>query len=361
MARSFVLYVSGLFENKNFPAGDWPDDSFGVGPISSNQTSEKANREATGWLIALQEDPDDGDVRARFDAWLASSRENQPAWAEARRLWNILGEAQHASPLSATAQTDARASVRASRSRGRRRSRHFARAAAGIAAVCLAFVFQPAVSIWLAADYSTSTAEVRDIRLEDGSTVHLGAGSAIEIAFGPSTRRVRLLSGEAYFEVEPDADRPFQVEAGNVESTVLGTAFDVQMMTDGVAVAVNHGRVGVDAPQARDGLEAPLEAGDWVRIDWGGQVERGNDAPELVGGWRTGMLVVKDRPIAEVVDQIRRHYSGTIVLAESGLGKRRVTGVYDLGKPVDALRAMAQVHGANARQISPWVTVVSSF
>lgn len=321
---------------------------------------EKAGREATAWLIALQEDPDDGEVRARFAAWHASSRDNQRAWAEAQHLWNVLGETEHASPLPSTPYPDATAPVNGQAVQ-RSRGRYFAAAAAGIAAVCLAAVFQPAVSIWLAADYSTSTAEIRDIPLEDGSMVHLGAGSAIEIAFSSSARRVRLLSGEAYFEVKPDAGWPFKVEAGDVETTVLGTAFDVRMMSDGVAVAVSHGRVGVEGPQARDSLKAPLEAGDWVHIDRGGKVERGNDAPELAGGWRTGMLVVRDRPISEVVDQVRRYYSGTIVLAESGLGSRRVTGVYDLGKPVEALRAAAQVHGANARQISPWVTVVSSF
>jgi transmembrane sensor len=132
-------------------------------------------------------------------------------------------------------------------------------------------------------------------------------------------------------------------------------------MSNGIAVSVNHGRVGVKAPQARQGLEVPLEAGDWVRVDWGGQVERGKDEPELVGGWRSGMLVVKDRPIAEVVDEIRRHYSGTIVMPETGLGRQRVTGVYDLRRPVEALRAVAQVHGANARQISPWMAVISSY
>lgn len=335
----------------------------GVGPISSNQTLEKASREATGWLIALQEDPDDGAVQARFDGWLASSRENQRAWAEAWHLWKVLGDAQNVSPLSDPIQTDALTAAKASLShaRSRGRFRHFGAAAAGIAAVCLAVVFQPTISIWLAADYYTSTAEVREIQLEDGSTVHLGAGSAIDIAFGSSSRRVRLIAGEAFFEVEPDAERPFQVEAGDVETTVLGTAFDVQLMTDGVAVAVSHGSVGVDALNARHGLDVPLEAGDWVRVDWAGHVERGKDAPELVGGWRSGLLVVKDRPIAEVVDQIRRHYSGTIVLADRGLGRRRVTGVYDLGRPLDALRAVAEVHGANARQITPWVTLVSSF
>ncbi|MFB8342895.1 FecR family protein [Brucella cytisi] len=245
--------------------------------------------------------------------------------------------------------------------RRHRRPRQYVWAAATVLAICLAVVLQPSFNIWLTADYTTSTAQIRNIRLEDGSIVHLGADSAIEIAFEPEMRRIQLLSGEAYFEVEPNPMRPFKVEARNVETTVLGTAFDVRLMSDGVTVAVNRGRVGVVGSRRRPVLDAPLEAGDWVHVDRNGLVERGNDEPELVASWRTGMLVVKNRPISEVVDEIRRHYRGKIILAENELGGQRITGVYDLRKPVDALRAAVQVHGANVRQISPWMAVVSSY
>ncbi|MGY5775266.1 FecR family protein [Rhizobium sp. LEGMi135b] len=332
----------------------------GVRPIISNETSENANREALHWLIALQEEPNDEDVLTRFDVWLRSSRENEQAWAEAQRVWNLLGDTGKA-PVSTTRRS-ANDMAGYTRPRSTRWGwRRLALATAGVSALCLAVLIQPAITIWLTADYSTSTAESRDIRLEDGSIVHLGADSAITVKLEATVRHVRLLSGEAYFEVEPDKGRPFKVDAGNVETTVLGTAFDVRMMTDGVAVAVNHGRVGVAAEQIHQELDTPLEAGDWVRLGWNGDIERGKDAPDLVGGWRSGMLVVKDWPIADVIDQIRRHYGGKIILADNTLGKQRVTGVYNMRNPIDALRAVVQAHGADTRQVSPWVTIVSRY
>lgn len=234
-------------------------------------------------------------------------------------------------------------------------------AAAVLATVCLAVVIQPSFNIWFSADWSTGKAETRNVLLDDGSLVHLGADSALQIDFDEGFRQVKLLSGEAYFEVEPDKNRPFQVVAGNVDATVLGTAFDVKIMSEAVAVAVNHGRVAVDSSAANQQVGSPLEAGDWVRIESNGQVARGNDMPELVGSWRSGMLAVKDQTISDVVDEIRRQYKGKIVLASDDLGNRRVTGVYDLNKPMDALTALVQVHGARIRQISPWLTVVSTF
>lgn len=298
-------------------------------------------------------------MQARFEAWCESSAENLAAWNEAQYVWNTVGKAGQSSDYMMVKANRPQSHSRLASSRSKFRPRNVAILAAGLLSVCMAVLFQPAISIWLAADYSTATAEMRQIDLEDGSVVHLGADSAIEVAFEPQTRRVRLLSGEAYFEVEPDKSRPFKVETGHVETTVLGTAFNVRLIADGVAVAVNHGRVGVARPTTDQTFGAPLEAGDWVRVGWNGEVERGRDAPELAGGWRSGMLVVKDWPVSDVISEIRRHYSGTIVLADSHFGKQRITGVYDLKNPIEALRAVAQTHGVQTRQISPWLTVVS--
>lgn len=312
-------------------------------------------------MIAIQEAPDDADLQARFDAWCKSSSENPPAWNEAQYVWNTVGMAGQASDDMMAKANRSQSHNRLTSSRTKFRPRNIAALAAGALSVCMAIIFQPAISIWLAADYSTATAEMRQIALEDGSVVHLGADSAIEVAFEPQTRLIRLLTGEAYFEVVPNKNRPFKVEASNVETTVLGTAFDVKLIAGGVAVAVNHGRVGVASVGADQALGAPLEAGDWLRISHNGEIERGNDSPELAGGWRSGMLVVKDWPIADVVSELRRHYKGTIILADGNLGEQRVTGVYDLKNPIDALGAVAQAHGAQMRQVSGFLTVISRY
>lgn len=325
---------------------------------------DKADEEALHWLIALEEAEDDADMLARFRAWLSASTDNLRAWDEARHVWNLVGEAK-AVPADDVIALAAGERIASRHVPGRRRAWMTARrsllAGAGLMAICLAVVVQPTIDIWLSADYSTGIAQSLEVRLDDGSTVHLGADSAIQVRFEPSVRRVTLLSGEAFFEVAADAERPFRVDAGEVETTVLGTAFNVALSADAVSVAVDHGRVGVAATHQDAALSAPLGAGDWVRVAHGGAVERGMDAGELAGGWRSGMLVVRDRPVGDVVDEIRRHYRGRIVLAAADFADLRVTGVYDLNDPVEALRAVAEAHGARLWQVSPWLTVVSRF
>ena len=206
----------------------------------------------------------------------------------------------------------------------------------------------------------TATAEMRSFSLSDGSSVHLGPDSAIAVDFDGEARRVRLVQGEAFFEVAPDPESPFRVAAGEVITTVLGTAFNVRLGDRAAGVAVRHGRVGVkpstDGPQAAQ----RLESGDWLRVASPGRVSRGSLPPDEVGSWRQGQIVARDRAIADVMEDLRRYHSGIIVLTDRALGEQRVSGVYNVADPLTALAAMAGAHSGVVRQISPWVLVVSA-
>jgi transmembrane sensor len=315
--------------------------------------------EALRWLISLQEEPDDAALAARFEAWLAHSEANGRAWAEARHVWGVLGAAEPALERRHGAREAARA--KGGRPAVRRRGRRVAASAMGIVALFVLVLLQPAITIWMMADHATGVAETRAVGLDDGSVAWLGADSAIQVSFDKAARRVTLLSGEAYFEVQRDAGRPFRVSADGVTATVLGTAFDVRTDPDSVSVAVSHGKVAVASARAPAMAGDQLEAGDWISIDNAGRAERGTADPELAGGWRSGVLVVQDRPVAEVVQVLGRYQRGRIVIAGSGLATRRVTGIYDLNAPAEALLAVAETHGATVRRISPWLTVVSGW
>jgi transmembrane sensor len=327
------------------------------------QEKDRASREAFHWLIALHEDEDDEQLLARFDLWLSYDANNRQAWAECQHVWDTLGAVEDM-PGTSVPHSAARHSTTTppthTASKVWRSPKHALMACLAAAAViCFVIVAQPSISLWLTADYSTGVAQTQEIKLDDGSIVYLGADSAVSVSLGTRSRSVALLAGEAFFEVAPDPSRPFSVETDNVETRVLGTGFNVRRSGAGVNVAVRHGSVAVSSEDAVDSLNTPLTAGDWVNVAWDGKVERGKGIPKLAGSWRSGMLVVKDRPVAEVIDEIRRHYNGTIVSADGQLSDLRVTGVYDLKRPLEALAALVGAHGANVHSVTPWVRVVS--
>ncbi len=217
-----------------------------------------------------------------------------------------------------------------------------------------AFFFVPGLVIRFQADHVTSTAEVQSLGLDDGSIVRLGPDSAIDVVYEAGERRVRLLKGEAFFEVKPDPNRPFRVVTRDVETVVLGTSFNVRFTGDGAEVSVRK-RSGWRRHRKS---QERLEPGNWAQVGWNGSVQRGAMPPDEVAPWLHGQIVARDRPLGDVVDELRRYFPGAIVVASSGLGSRRVTGVYNLADPVSALRAIAGTHGGSVTQLTPWLLVV---
>ncbi|MCY1267944.1 Protein FecR [compost metagenome] len=327
----------------------------------SLEDEDRAAAEAAHWLVALEDDPEDARLRARFEAWLNASPANAVAWADSADIYDLMGQVPpaHAGQWAAAPAPAVAPRGSAPRPHPPRRRAWRQRLAIGALAACLALAAMPTALLRMQSDYLTATAEQRSIELEDGSRVRLGAGSALAVAFAEDERRVRLLAGEAFFEVVADADRPFRVAADGVTTTVLGTAFEVRRDAQAVAVAVRHGLVRVAPDAAAPARAERLTRGEWLRMGRDGRVERGNLAADEVAAWMQGQIVVRDRPLGEVVDELRRYHRGLIVLADDALAGRRVTGVYNLAEPAAALRALAGAHGGTVRQVSPWLLVVS--
>jgi transmembrane sensor len=141
----------------------------------------------------------------------------------------------------------------------------------------------------------------------------------------------------------------------------VGTAFNVRLAGGGAAVAVREGLVDVAYKKAMPPFAERLAAGHWVEVAWhDAAVTRGTIAPEQVAAWQSGKLIVKDQTIGEVVGDLRRYHRGAIILADEALAQRRVTGVYDLGKPIEALRAVVFPYDAMVRELTPFFVVISS-
>lgn len=321
-----------------------------------SEPQDRASLEAARWLVALEDAPDDAELRAQIDAWRAASPRNDAAWLDTRAIYGLMADTAPQHRL----QWDDRVAptLRGGRPSSRGPASRWRHAAAGVAlalAACILMVVGPGLLVRFQADQTTSTAEVRSIGLDDGSVVRLASDSAVDIAYEAGRRRIRLLNGEAFFEVRPDPARPFVVEARGVQTTVLGTSFNVRASGDGAEVAVQSGLVRVDAAAAQPPVTLRLEPGEWAQVARSGVVARGRMPADEVAPWLSGQIVARDRPMAEIVDDLRRYFAGSIVLVDGDLATRRVTGVYNLADPVGALRAIVGAHGGSVRQVSPWL------
>lgn len=298
------------------------------------------SQQAARWQVLLLDDPEDAELRTEFENWCATDPRHVEAWVEICELHDVMGKLPRATQY--LARRDAAADIK---------PRRWGWAMA--ACVAMMLVFGPTLQRSLQADYTTARAELRQITLADGSIVHLGADSAIAIEFTPETRAVRLLEGEAFFEVSHNPARPFEVLSGDVTSRVLGTSFTVRHTGTSTAVLVQSGAVAV-----KDQTQIALSAGDWLRIS-ADSVERGEGAPEQASAFKQRRMIAQNRPLGDALDELQRHFSGQIVVTSSALKHERVTGVYNTDAPLEAARALVQPFGGKVRMVSPWVMVVS--
>jgi transmembrane sensor len=326
--------------------------------------SKQASREASEWFVFLQDDPSDLALRRRFDEWLDASPENALAWSDTLRASSL---AESLLPFDARDWTDVGIRKEPAIGRGGSHSvsvpskslskrRWLLPVVVSAATAGLVFLFAPTLILRLQSDYVTGTGQVQDVVLEDGSTVTLAPGSAIAVSFASTERQVRLLSGEAFFAVKPNAERPFHVVAGNVRASVLGTSFDVQLEKSGVELSVEEGRVRVESANVTEVLGAGQSIHLGSRSD---AAHRTSQPPGMIGAWRKGQLALEDRPLGAAVEHLGRYFDGTIILADASLRDRPVTGIFDLRDPEGALRAMAKALGVKVQKVTPWVLIVS--
>jgi transmembrane sensor len=301
------------------------------------------------WLLRLRAAPEERALRQEFETWLAGDESHRRAWRSVQRVWGLSGDL----PALAANRGKILAVPRPVRSNGWR--------IAGLALATIAAIhLVPVVALHWTADYATSIGELRDVTLEDGSVVHLDAGSAIAVNYGTERREVSLLAGRAFFEVVTATGRPFVVRIDDATVAVTGTAFDVRTADDGLTVAVLSGTVEVglaaDSRPARS-----LTGGESLTVDRRSRkVEQAKIPPQDVASWREGRLVVDGASLAEVVEELGRHHRGFIVIRDPELAARRVTGVFDLRRPLEALDAIAGSQRASITRITPFLLLLSS-
>ena len=82
--------------------------------------------------------------------------------------------------------------------------------------------------------------------------------------------------------------------------------------------------------------------------------------PDDVASWRNRRLVVDRATMADVVEELGRHYPGVVLMRDRALGDRLVSGVFDLSQPIEALQAAVRTHDGSVTRITPYVVVISS-
>lgn len=186
----------------------------------------------------------------------------------------------------------------------------------------------------------TTTGEVREILLPDGTRVTVGPESRIRYVRGEDGVRQVDLEGMAIFDVERVANEPFLVRTRETVTRVLGTRFLVRAYEseDQVRVSVERGSVMV-VPAASDSTSGDiLGPGDVAEIVGDAPVSVNRDATSHKDtDWAEGLLTFEQEPLPAVIAELERWYEAEIELGDSSLTGRRLTITLHRGPLEEAL------------------------
>ncbi|WP_027158887.1 FecR family protein [Methylobacter luteus] len=311
---------------------------------NSIPTLGKTQDQALAWFARLQDSKASQRDRAEFADWLAASLAHRAAYDRVAQLWQSQALNVALSQCAAIPSPPAQRKLRPQR---------WATAACMVLASGWLLLGSGLIERWQA-DAVTAAGEQRRLVLADGSAVTMNTDTALAFNDEGERRGVKILSGEAYFEVQPDKTRPFIVETAQGTVRVVGTRFNVKT-GDATLVDVESGIV-VCAGQQGDSRQ--LTAGQHTRIvSEGVGAVTGIDASRAFA-WLDGRLIFQDQPLGEVIAELDRYHPGIIVITDAKLAKTRITGNYKL-KDTDAIvRALAGIAGARVINLSAYLTVL---
>lgn len=157
---------------------------------------------------------------------------------------------------------------------------------------------------------STPAATTTLVTLSDGTKVMLNANSTLEYpaSFDDAEVREVRLKGEAHFEVTKNPHRPFVVKAGEMQTQVLGTVFDVKAYRkDAPKVTLMEGKVKVSNAdtevEMHPGQTATLQA-DKIVV---------SKASSSASDWLEGDFDMDQVTLAEAMSDIGAWYNKTVV------------------------------------------------
>lgn len=166
---------------------------------------------------------------------------------------------------------------------------------------------------------STPAATTTLVTLSDGTRVMLNANSTLEYpaSFDDAEVREVRLKGEAHFEVTKNPHRPFVVKAGEMQTQVLGTVFDVKAYRkDAPKVTLMQGKVKVSNAdtevEMRPGQTATLQS-DKIVV---------SKASPSASDWLEGDFDMDQVTLAEAMSDIGAWYNKTVVFqSQANMGK----------------------------------------
>ena len=320
--------------------------------------NKKIDQEAAQWVVRQDRGALTADEERRFEVWMAADVRHRGSYHRARAIFLHYDRAAALGP-DFDPDSFASKSQLFSSPTTRRRALIGGAAAASIAiAIGLTFNFG-------AVKYETKIGELRTVVLSDGSVATLNAASILEVNYSRDHRSIRLVKGEAFFDITKDAERPFVVTANSTQVQAIGTSFLVRAVNNKLShVLVRQGVVDVSLSAA--GQRQSIRALENTKVVYGigandeislnGEAMDANKIEQALI-WREGMISLDNTSLRDAVSEFERYSDVRIVISDPSVAALLVTGIFSVHNPVDFANAVGSSFGLTVEIESRKVTI----
>jgi len=199
---------------------------------------------------------------------------------------------------------------------------------------------------------STDQSHRATITLIDGSSVTLNANSKLSYPerFNDTARVVKL-QGEAFFEVTKDTFKPFIVQSGNIETTVLGTSFNVNAYSKNqIKVTVATGKVMVNTKDQMDydqQMLLPEQQVVWQTNK--SKLSKSTVDLQHVLAWKQNMIFLDRTPLTDAAQMIEQWYNVEIIFENERIKDCLLSGKYKTDNLINILENLKFTMGIEYR------------
>ncbi len=185
----------------------------------------------------------------------------------------------------------------------------------------------------------TNYQEKKTVTLNDGTIVWLNGNSKLTYSteFSGNERLVQL-TGEAFFDVTKNPNKPFIIETTKSKVTVLGTSFNVRsrIAENMTEVVVKTGKVRLENTAGDKKVElTPNEKGihDLSTNLVTEMAEK--DMNDLA--WHSDKLIFNNTPLSEVLNDLERQFEVEITLKDASLNNCKYGGIHNVEQGIESI------------------------
>ncbi len=194
--------------------------------------------------------------------------------------------------------------------------------------------------------FSTGIGEVREILLTDGSVVKLNTNSRVAVRYTREIRKIRLLKGEALFDVAKNRKWPFVVQANDTLVRAVGTSFTVSMLPQQpVQVLVKEGVVELKRANTAAAVPVRVSANTQAFAPHGAPITATPITQAMLArnlAWEYGRIAFNDQTLRDAADEYAR-YSDIQIVVDPTVANMTITGSFVSNDPVGFARSAASI------------------